>query len=246
MDRTARPAPHVLSDLAVDGDRLRVDAGLPGDWAQTLWREIAARPGPRAVAARPLPDGGEAMVKVYHRRKAHGLLRRLRPGRALREGRGYEQFARLNLPIPRLLLYGEHRPRGLHAWGVVVTARIDAPTVAEACDAARDPDLLRATIALLASTHNAGLSHGDAVTRNVLATRPVPTLFDLASWGRADRRSRDNDLVRLLGSVTRLGASRDECAALLAHYGAWAAAPCAPTDGLLDRAAAYAAATERP
>ena len=250
MDTAARPAPQQLTDLTVDGDRLRVDAELPVAWIEGLWREIGAAPRGRSVSVRPCPRGsqqtGEAMVKVYHRRPAHGLLRRLRPGRALREGRGYEEFARLGLPIPRLLAYGEHRPRGLHAWGLVVTARVPAPTVAEACAEGLDLDLLRGVLALIASLHNAGLAHGDAVTRNVLATHPVPTLFDLASWRRADRRTRDVDLERLLGSSMRLGADRDTCAALLAHYAGWAAAPTSPAEVLLDRAAAYAAGTERP
>ncbi len=228
-----------LRARSIDGTRVWVDWQLDDEWAAGLWRTIAANDHDDFLHPE-LPGGGSAVVKIYRRRPKHGLLRRLRAGRAEREGNGYVAFNRRSVPTVKLLMFGEARRAGLHEWGAVVTRREDVPTVAEAFAADGDVERLRATAQLLAGIHAAGLTHGDALTRNFLAASPRPIAFDLASWGWRKRSARTEDMVRFLGSITA-SAGRDVAADVLAHYRGWAADLPDADDELLDAAERYAA-----
>ena len=197
----------------------------------------------------PLPPSlgqGEAFLKVYRRRAKHGLLRRLRPGRAAREGSGYRAFAGRNIETPQLLFDLEERRKGLFEKGYIATVRIDAPTVAEAYVQEKDDHWLEATVKSLLNIHQAGLAHGDPRTRNFLATHPVPMPFDLPSWNPLSRVSQAVDLERLLGSVLLLTEDIQQVEYLLKLYADQSPIPLVKQERLLERAVAYRERKSRP
>ena len=155
----------------------------------------------------PLPTSlgeGEAVVKLYRSRRGHNLVRRLRTGRARLEGEGYRAFEAAGIRTPRMLFYFEERRLGLHRLGVVATVRLPVLTVTRTWRASGDEGLFLEIAGELALVHAAGLAHGDPITRNFLATRPRPTIFDLATWGKLTPARQEEDIVRHLGSVTFL------------------------------------------
>ncbi len=161
--------------------------------------------------------GVRAMVKVYNRRGKHGVVRRLRAGRSVREARGYAAFGRAGIRTPRILMWGERRRWWLlHESGVIVTEMVDAVTVAEAVKAGGGGvEWLEGCARELAVIHGACLAHGDPRTRNFLAVEDegsgraggsgcAPMAFDLCSWGRLTEKSREWDLVQMVGSAMAL------------------------------------------
>ncbi len=238
-------APRDWQVLTVDGSAMHHTASLPTAWAGELWRAVDAGELDDH-SDRPLPDGRRAHVKIYRRRAKHGWLRRLRAGRAAREGAGYREFGRLGIPTATLLAYGEKRRHRLHEWGLVCSLHAEVPDVAAAWRSRRDDELLQACAQLLASIHNAGLCHGDAVTRNFLAAHPRPLTFDLASWGRANRRRRTEDLTRFLGSVIKLSTEPTLARQLLRRYESFVVDGVPDADRLLERANRWASRAPRP
>ncbi|MHC4470822.1 MAG: BUD32 family EKC/KEOPS complex subunit [Planctomycetota bacterium] len=231
-------------EVDAGGIRLHVTEDLPADWAVGLWQDVR-RQRTDEIQERPLPPvlaGRFAMVKLYPARNRHRILRRLRRGRAAREGRGYAEFAARGIPTPRLLLWGEKRRFGLHVMGIVATVRIYAPPVARAYRQTGEEEILAAAIEELAFIHRAGLVHGDALARNFLATRPRVTVFDLASWGRLRPASRIEDLSRFLGTAACLSGGTEICHRLLERY--WSALGEMPVTiyELLPRVEAFVAA----
>lgn len=213
MDALSRAPVRVLVRGA---DRLHVLADVGDAWAWDLWDERLAAGARHAECA--LPDGGCAFVKVYARRAGHGLVRRLRPGRAEREARGCLAFARARLPVVELLLWGERRARHLLDAGLVATRRVPRPTLADAFLESFDDEILAGGIALLARVHAAGLVHGDARLRNLLATEPAPTICDLAQWADAGRHAAARDLCTYLASASVLVGRPAPLDAWLGHY----------------------------
>ena len=238
MDALARAGVRVLVRGA---DRLHVVADVDDAWAWDLWDERLAD-GVRH-AEHGLPDGGRAFVKLYPRRPAHGVLRRLRGGRAEREGRGCLAFARAGLPVVSPILWGERRVRHLLEAGLVATRRVQRPTLADAFLESFDAGLLAGGVVLLARVHAAGLVHGDARLRNLLATEPEPTCCDLAQWRTAGPRAVARDLRAYLASASVLAGRDAPLDAWLDRYEARRALP--GTRARLRRAIATAAARMR-
>lgn len=237
----------VYSKLRVGHARLNLAEGVSADWARRLLASVIEK-RPREVMQYMAPPGwaGETMVKVYIPRPKHGVLRRLRPGRAAREGAGYLAFLERGLLVPKLVLWGESRSCGLFEFGIVVTMRVDAPSIAEAYTLSRQDELLLATAEELARIHQAGLAHGDPYTRNFLATLPRPMPLDLTSWSRLRKASQLKDLTRFAGSIIKLTNDPKQAEAMLLHYERFGLPLPVPMNDLLHRAVACAQMKFRP
>ncbi|PCJ14662.1 MAG: hypothetical protein COB10_03410 [Planctomycetota bacterium] len=224
-----------------DGVRLQLATGFDAEWIPAMWKECVTGTTQR-TSRWQLPDeyGTAVFVKVYRRRPSHGLLRRLLPGRAQREGLGYIEFSNRGIDTIPLLAWGEERYWGLWERGVVVTKAVDAKTVEEEFSTSEDTELLFDTSEQLARIHGVGLSHGDPLVRNFLATRPVPTPFDLPSWSRLSRSSQRRDLIRFLGSIASLTGCLEMTADLLSRYSEQMAHLPQSEEDLLEEAQKYA------
>jgi tRNA A-37 threonylcarbamoyl transferase component Bud32 len=214
-DHETDRAPVVYRACSLSGARLRVREDLSPEWFASVLEASGSAPKHSRL---DLPDGTPCHAKVYRPRPSHGILRRLRSRRAVREGRGYRAFRSVDLPVVPLLAYGERRRLGLLVHGYVFTEEIPAPTVAEAWRTSPDPDLLGRTARFLGRIHTSGLSHGDARTRNFLVTDHGLVAFDLASWSAARPRYRRKDVARLLAAVAALTGDRSSDSALIAAY----------------------------
>jgi tRNA A-37 threonylcarbamoyl transferase component Bud32 len=222
--------------------RLWTDPRLPDAWVESV---IGALPqGPRRGHLQaPLPEpwvSRVAVVKVYNRRPSHRLLRRLRPGKAVREASGMRVFARAGVPVPPLLAWGEERALGLWQRGVVITERLPATALDEQYQGTRHGEVFAAGMERLAMIHRAGLAHGDARACNFLADGDDVFVIDVEAWSRLNRRSGRRDLVRYLGSALRATGDAETTSALLARYEALAGAPVARRASLLEEARRYA------
>jgi tRNA A-37 threonylcarbamoyl transferase component Bud32 len=129
---------------------------------------------------------------------------------------------------------------------MVVTAKVAVGTVAEVYAETPGREWLEAVIDELVMIHRAGLTHGDPRTRNFLATRPRVTAFDLPSWSRRTRRSQVRDLVRCLGSVTKLVGETEVSDRLLFRYEESFGSLPAPADELCTRILEYSCSKDRP
>lgn len=238
----------VLEFRRFSSGRVRFHAlqGCDEAWMLELWRRIDVEARARVSCVAPSDGGDEVFVKVYRRRPEHRLLRRLGRGRAASEAAGFQAFARANLPVVPLLAWAEERRFGLLEKGMVVTAKVAVRTVAEVYAETQGREWLEAVIDELVTIHRAGLAHGDPRTRNFLATRPRVTAFDLPSWSRKARGAQVRDLVRCLGSVTKLvgeaGASHD----LLSRYEESFGSLPAPVGELRTRILEYSCSKDRP
>jgi len=241
------PQKTVYSKLRVGHARLHLAGGVSSAWARNLIASVVEK-RPKDVMRYMPPPGwtGETMVKVYIPRPKHGLLRRLRAGRASREGAGYIAFIEKGLSVPKLILWGEARRWGLFEFGIVVTLRVDAPSIADAYASSHQDELLLATAEELARIHQAGLAHGDPYTRNFLATMPRPMPLDITSWSRLRKASQLTDLTRFAGSVIKLTNDPKQAEALLLHYERFGLPLPIPMDDLLNCAIACAKVKNRP
>jgi tRNA A-37 threonylcarbamoyl transferase component Bud32 len=219
----------VPTRLVHRGFRLRLENGFAPDEARVLVDRALSLGGDRVsfVAQRPSPPQGEerrgraprVFVKAEFRRPDQPLSRRLKPTRALTEGRGYRAFAAAGVPVPRLFAFGEQsrlRPRG---GGIVVTEKLRGRDAAVAWKRGPSVDLLRRAALLLASVHRAGLVHGDAVLRNFVVGPSGDFVIDLPSWGQFTDEGGVADLALLAGSAMKLGANSAHVAALVTAYG---------------------------
>lgn len=206
-------------DHHFDGVRLRLAPEFGTDWIPAMWEECVTGTTKRISRWRfPGENGIAVFVKVYRRKPSKGLLRRLKPGRAEREGAGYIEFSSREIEVPPLIAWGEERHWGLWELGVVVTKAVDARTVEQEFASSEDTDILFDTAKQLARIHLTGIAHGDPLARNFLATRPVPTPFDLPSWSRLTRASQRKDLIRFLGSMVILTGCPEMTRDLLSRY----------------------------
>ncbi|MDY6837894.1 MAG: lipopolysaccharide kinase InaA family protein [Thermodesulfobacteriota bacterium] len=241
---------HIMANLMC---RVYVQSasGIPETWAHEIWAQVAARSSKASKWkwTTPLPSEvgkGEAVVKVYQRRAKHGVLRRLRHGRAAQEWRGYQIFQTMGVPTIRCLFFAEERCFGLLEKGILVTVRAPNPNVAESFLRDQDPALLEATADELGLIHHLGLAHGDPRMSNFLATPPHPLALDLSSWSRLNRRSQTTDLTRLLGSITALTQSDKALPHLIECYQAEGLMLPIPAKKLLEYAVNYASVKQRP
>lgn len=208
-----------MRNIVVEGVTFEAHDALDEDWLVDLWRRIDGdwrhrrehvfeHPLPDETPApfagpQPLPLTDCAIVKLCRRRDRHGLWRRIRRGRAAREGCCCVRFAHAGIPTPPLLAFGEQRRRGLHELGVIATVKVDAPTAAQTVRSTGRLDVAIDAARRLAAIHSAGLTHGDALLRNFLDVRGRALPIDLPSAGRFTRLRQRNDLVRMARSVRR-------------------------------------------
>jgi len=210
---------------------------VPDEWAQATAR--AARNSAARSISLPGPDGAECFVKIPRRRPGHGVFRRLRASRALLEGRGYVAFQQAGIPTAELLAFGERRRFGLFDLGFVATRRVDAPNIETVLRDDLASDVLLRTTGVLADIHARGLTHGDPLLRNFLATEPLPTPIDLGGFARCDEEARRVDLVRFLGSLLMLTDDPTPAVRAIDHYASYGALNLA-REPLLEAADAYA------
>lgn len=214
--------------LQYRGFRLRLENGFAPDEAREVVDRVLATEGDRVSFAMRRPGAApdpqrrgrppRVYVKAEFRRPDEPLSKRLRPSRALREGRGYRAFAAAGLPVPNLLLFGEQSRLRLRGGGIVVTEKIRGRDAATTWKRAPSPDVLRRTAALLAAIHRAGFVHGDPVLRNFVLTPGGDHVIDLPSWRPFSSDGGVADLALLAGSAMKLGANSAHVAALVAAY----------------------------
>ena len=89
-----------------DRVRLQIASGIEDSWIATMWQDCVNRTDNRICRWQsPGESGPEVYVKVYRRRPSHGLLKRWRPGRAIKEGNGYLEFSKIGIQkVPLLAL----------------------------------------------------------------------------------------------------------------------------------------------
>jgi len=161
---------------------------------------------------------GEAFVKVYSRRRAHNLLRRLRRGRAEKEAAGFRAFQSAGVPSVELMAWGEERRRGLWERGLVVTRFINTPNLFSVLMRSRDHGILRDGAIFLANLHRKGLAHGDAGLTNFLPGPSGLLALDLSEWRRESTSGRINDAARMAGSALAAGLPPDSAEEFFEHY----------------------------
>ncbi len=183
--------------------------------------------GGRTYFRHPLADGAsdvpsdcmsEAFVKVYARRRAHNLLRRLRRGRAEKEAAGFKAFQSAGVPSVELMAWGEERRRGLWERGLVVTRFVNAPNLFSVLARSGDHDILRDGASFLAGLHKKGLAHGDAGLTNFLAGPSGLLALDLSEWAPECTTNRINDAARMAGSALAAGLPPDSADEFFEHY----------------------------
>ncbi len=218
MPATSAPRYFTVTTAGISFEAVE---GCDPSFVHWAWMDAWAHRTHDGHLERPLPPElgrGDCVLKLYPKRSRHNTVRRLRKGRALHEGEGYRAFQAAGLPTPMLILYGEYRRLGLHQLGLIGTRKIEAPTVTEHWREHGDATVFDGAAAALARVHAAGLTHGDALARNFLATEDETTVFDLASWGRFDGPNQIEDLTRLLGSVVFLTGNTERLPGLLEIY----------------------------
>lgn len=196
--------------------RLRVDSGVSATWVDDTVENLHALPLDLNLAQRrrgviDLPPGStnsRAFIKVFHHtsRRHHKWRRRLpiqrlRPRYADHEGRALRHLAAAGVPVPKLLFYGEEWSLGIRRRGVVATELLTAPTLFEVLANECDRRWIEAYSRILARIHAAGLSHGDAHSRNFLVHNSRLVALDLENSRILTHKKRTSDLVTMVSSV---------------------------------------------
>jgi tRNA A-37 threonylcarbamoyl transferase component Bud32 len=230
--------PATRERLTHRGFDLRLENGFTAAEARDVVERVLATPGdrvsflmPRAGAVDAAGRPASLFVKAEFRRPDQPLSRRLKPGRAVAEGRGYRAFEAAGLPVARIFAFGEQsrlRPRG---GGVVVTERLRGRDAARAWKRARSVEIRARVARCLAAIHAADLVHGDAVMRNFVVTTVGDYAIDLPSWAPWSRDGAEHDLALFAGSAMRIGADEAQTLTCLAEY---ESAPGRPAARLAD------------
>jgi tRNA A-37 threonylcarbamoyl transferase component Bud32 len=217
------PAPR--ERLVHRGFDLRLENGFTAAEAREVVERVLATGGDRVSFLMPRPDAVNAagrpallFVKAEFRRPDQPLSKRLKPSRAMAEGRGYRAFQAAGLPVAQLLAFGEQsrlRPRG---GGIVVTEKIRGRDAARAWKRSRSDEICARVARCLAAIHAAGLVHGDAVMRNFIVAAGAEYAIDLPSLAAWSRDGAEHDLALLAGSAIRLGADDAQTMRCLAEY----------------------------
>jgi len=219
MSTTRRRLSHRRFDLRLEGD-------MTEDEARAVVDKVLATPGDRlAFVTRrpgkpPREDGKpqRLFVKAEFRRPDQTLAKRLRRGRAVREGRGLRFFAQAGITVPPLLLFGEQSRLLPRACALVCTQKLKGLDAGRRYARDPDPELPVLAMRALAEVHAKGFVHGDAVFRNFLPSGGRTYVIDLPSWGRWSAERALHDLTRLLGSTRKRGVEQAEAADLLDVY----------------------------
>jgi tRNA A-37 threonylcarbamoyl transferase component Bud32 len=121
-------------------------------------------------------------VKLYKVRGGR-FWKGLGPGRSVSEYRNLTYFARLGLPVPKIVGYGRERLLGLFLRGAIITEEIPKTIDFQAifrtrADLWQSRPWLFQALRLIADyvrrLHEAGFTHGDLKWRNILATTTDP------------------------------------------------------------------------
>jgi len=220
------------------GFDLRLANGFAADEARAVIERVLATGGDRVALTMDRPGAGDPsggptriFVKAEFRRPHQPLGKRLKPSRAVAEGRGYRAFAAADVPTPRLFAFGEQSRLRPRAGGIVVTERVRGRNAANLWIAAPDPDLGARIARMLARIHAADLVHGDAAMRNFVLVDGREYAVDLPGWSDWTRDGAEHDLARFLGSASKFGATASLLAGWMDEY---AAAPVGPAARLAD------------
>jgi tRNA A-37 threonylcarbamoyl transferase component Bud32 len=207
------------------GFDLRLENGFTADEARDVVERVLATPGDRVSFLMPRASAGDdagraafLFVKAEFRRPNQPLSKRLKPARAMAEGRGYRAFQEAGLPVARLLAFGEQsrlRPRG---GGIVVTEKVRGRDAQRMWRRSHDAEICGRVARFLAAIHAAGLVHGDALMRNFVVSQGDVHAIDLPSWSKWSHEGAEHDIARLLGSAIRLGADDARTSQCLAAY----------------------------
>lgn len=147
-----------------------------------------------------------------HRWKAFG---RSRP---LAEYRNLAYFARLGIPVPRIVGYGTERTLGLFRRGTIITEAVPQATDLQTLVRTRpalflDRNWLFPVLRLLAEyvrrLHEDGFTHGDLKWRNILATTtetPRVFLIDCPSGSHKLPLRHKHFIIKDLASLDKLAA----------------------------------------
>lgn len=178
-------------------------------------RAAGCKKGERSYFRVPLPGGGEAFVKVYARRKKHGLVRRMKASRAAQEAKGYRAFAAAAIPTPELLAWGERRSGiGGLLWdcSFVATRFVDAESAADAFAKRADIAPCLEAARFVAGIHKKGMVHGDPGVSNILCPPGGQIALDPGECAPVTPQGRVADVAQLVGSLMAL------CETLLDAY----------------------------
>jgi hypothetical protein len=234
----------------IRGFDMRLSNGFSADEAREVIERVLATGGDRVsfLMERPATRGAPGrhpllFVKAEFRRPHQPLGRRIKPARAVAEGRGYRAFAAAGVPTPRLFAFGA-QPRLLpRAGAIVVTERIHGRDAARLWAASPDAELGARVARTLDRIHAAGLVHGDAVMRNFVLVDGHEYAVDLPAWASWSRPRAEDDLIRFIGAAANRGA---DAATLAGWLDAYASGPCGAAGRLADgwRSRVAAAADE--
>jgi len=242
LSSTPSPTAPVFMRIRLNHFRVWAEATLELSWVESVLQRLP--PGPqRGYLNVPLPAPWslrEAVVKVYNRRPKHKLLRRLRPGKAIREARGLQAFAERGLPVTRLLAWGEERTFGLWQRGFIITERVRCATISDTYGQRHESEVFDAGIEQLAAVHRAGLAHGDARACNFFAAGQEAVILDVEAWSRSTPKTRRNDLIRYLGSAVYATGDLHVAVTLADRYQRCTGNALADRAKLLEQAAHYA------
>jgi tRNA A-37 threonylcarbamoyl transferase component Bud32 len=161
--------------------------------------------------------GRDYYVKRYraqgkHRWKAFG---RSRP---IAEFRNLSYFARLGIPVPRIVGYGSQRTLGLFRRGAIITEGVPQATDLQTLIRTQPGlfrnrswlfQVLRTLADYVRRIHEDGFTHGDLKWRNILATTTeAPRVFfiDCPSGSHKLPLRHEHFLVKDLASLDRLAA----------------------------------------
>lgn len=250
---TLTPMPAPRERISYRGFDLRLENGFAAAEARAVVDRVLATGGDRVGFLMDRPGGAVAagrparlFVKAEFRRPDQALGKRLRPSRAISEGRGYRRFAAAGLPVVRLFAFGEQSRLRPRAGAIVVTEKVRGRDAARTWKRSPSAELAERAARTLAAVHAAGFVHGDAVMRNFVLVTGREYLLDLPGWCRWTAEGAERDLSLLAGSLLRLGADDAQRQALFAAYESapgGAAARLAP--GWRERALAAAEAYVR-
>jgi len=203
---TAENEPPTTRRLRYRGFALRLEGDCHEDEARSVVDRALETSGDRIGVIVDRPGGGRAYLKAEFRRPDQPISKRLRPGRAVSEGRGYRRFLRAGLRVPQILLFGEQprvMPRGC---ALVMTQHAPGRDAYARFIKKFSPEWPMRAMAALCTIHEAGFVHGDAALRNFVPAKDGTTwIIDLPRYAEWSRDGVCKDLALLVGSTIKHG-----------------------------------------
>lgn len=209
------------------GFDLRLENGFAEIEAREVIDRVLATAGDRVAfvmdrAGAPGADGRPTriFVKAEFRRPHQPLGKRLKPSRAIAEGRGYRAFAAAALPVARMFAFGEQSRLRPRAGAVVITEKIRGRNAEQTWLKAPDVAIALRVARIVARIHAAGLVHGDAVMRNFVLVPVAEYVVDLPGWRRFSADLAERDVALFVGSAMKIGADGAAVVRMLDEYAA--------------------------